>query len=103
MRKLSHSKDSRDLELLHVLMQPTRRKVLEILIKNEDLLYIKEIAKQIQESQRNTSFHLTKLAEEGFVEGEFRPIDSTNGRPAKYYRINPRVKPKIRKLVELTI
>jgi len=90
-------------ELLYILSQPTRRKVLEALLKSTVPLYIKEIADLISESERNTSFHLTRLAKNGLVEGEFRAIDSENGRPAKYYRLKQSVKPKVKKIIELEI
>jgi len=104
MRKTKHSFESNNLkiELLHTLTQPTRRKVLEVLLESNSL-YIKKIAEIINESERNTSFHLARLAEKGFVEGEFKQISSTNARACKYYKLNPEIKPKIRRIIELTI
>jgi len=102
LRKTKHSFESNDLKLLHTLTQPTRRKVLEVLLETESL-YIKKIAEIIEESERNTSFHLARLAEEGFVEGEFKQISSTNARAGKYYKLNPKNKLKIKRIVELVI
>jgi len=102
VRKAKRSLESNDLKLLHTLTQPTRRKVLEVLLETESL-YIKKIAEIIEETERNTSFHLAWLAEEGYVEGEFRQISSSNTRAGKYYKLNPENKSKIKKIVELTI
>ena len=89
------------IELLHVMNQPTRRKVLEILLKSEEPLYIKEIADKIRASERNTSFHLSKLAEREFVEGEFGPIKSEGGRAGKFYTLNPKRRPMVRKVLSI--
>jgi len=83
--------------------QPIRRKVLEALLKSKEPLYIKEIAEIIEATERNTSFHLSRLAKEGFVEGEFKPINSSTGRAGKYYQISSEVKPKVKKIIELKI
>jgi len=90
-------------ELIYTLMQPTRRKMLLLLLKSKQPLYIKEIADKVKASPRNTSFHLTKLAAEGFVDWEFRPIESESGRAGKYYKINPKFITKIRSLLEIEI
>jgi len=82
--------ETQKLDLLHVMNQPTRRKVLEILSKSKEPLYIREIAIEIRASERNTSFHLTKLAENELVDGEFKPIDSEGGRAGKFYTLNPK-------------
>jgi len=81
MRKTKHRFESNDLKLLHTLTQPTRRKVLEVLLGAESL-YIKKIAEIINESERNTSFHLARLADEGFVEGEFKHLIASNLHPS---------------------
>ncbi len=95
-----------DLELLYVLMQPTRQKIIQLLKNSEEPIFIREIADQIGESQRNTSFHLATLAEQGFVEGEYREIEipthhsAVTGRAAKFYRITPKVDQIIKKLAK---
>jgi len=81
--------------------QPTRRKVLEILLKYNEPLYIKEIADMINASERNTSFHLTRLAKRKVVEGEFRPIESEGGRAGKFYKLSPKTKPIVKKIIEI--
>ena len=91
-------------ELLYVLMQPTRQKIIKVLKGTEEPLYIKEIAEKIVESERNTSFHLATLAENGFVEGQYREIvkpthhSAITGRAAKFYKITPKVDEVIKQL-----
>lgn len=99
--------DKTDLANLYVLMQPTRQRIIQLLKKNPDNpMYIREIANAIKESERNTSFHLSTLAEHGFVTGEYREIaDPTHhspvtGRAAKFYSITPTVDEIIKKIVK---
>ena len=93
--------DALKLELLHFMSQPTRRKSLEILLKYDEPLYIKEIADKINASERNTSFHLATLAKRKVVEGEFRPIESEGGRAGKFYKLNPKTKHIVKKIIEI--
>ena len=92
-----------EIDFLYLLSQPTRRKLLKILLEKPDSLYIKEIADAINSSQRNTSFHLMKMAQEGLLKGEYRSIDSEGGRPGKFYEIEPKVKSKVKKIIELEV
>lgn len=84
-------------------MQPTRRKMLLLLLKSKDPYYIKEIADMVDASPRNTSFHLSKLAAEELVDWEFRPIESESGRAGKYYSINPKFTARLRNLLAVEI
>ena len=94
-----------DVAQLYVLMQPTRQKIIKLLRKSPQPMYIKEIANEISESERNTSFHLSTLAEHEFVEGEYKEIEKpthhspVTGRAAKFYKITPKVDEIIKKLV----
>src|SRR5690242_9392746 len=78
---------------IYVLMQPTRQKIIKTLREAKSAgktLYIKEIADRVGEPERNVSFHLATLAENGFVKGEYREISAPThhsqmtGRAAKY-------------------
>jgi len=97
---------NRDLELLYVLVQPTRQKIIKFLKNANEPVHIKEIAGQIGESPRNTSFHLATLAEHGFVEGEYREIEKpthhspVTGRAAKFYTTTSKVDRIISKLAK---
>jgi len=84
-------------------MQPTRKKMLLLLLESHQRFYIKEIADKVEASPRNTSFHLSKLAAEELVAWEFRPIESESGRAGKYYSINPKYISKIKKLLDAEI
>ena len=90
-------------ELIYTLMQPTRRKMLLLLLKSKEAYYIKEIADKVDASPRNTSFHLSKLAAEELVDWEFKPIESESGRAGKYYSINPKFIAKLTNLLEIKI
>ncbi|MGD0257469.1 MAG: winged helix-turn-helix domain-containing protein [Thermoplasmata archaeon] len=89
---------------LYVLLQPTRQKIIQLLRESPRPMYITEIAAEIGESPRVTSFHLATLAQHGFVDGEFREIEppthhsAVTGRAAKYYRLTPKVGQVIREL-----
>jgi len=102
---ISKSKNN-DLELLYVLVQPTRQKIIKFLKNQNGAVHIKEIAGQIKESPRNTSFHLATLAEYGFVEGEYREIEKpthhspVTGRAAKFYTTTSEVDRIISKLAK---
>ena len=94
-----------DLELLYVLMQPTRQKIIKILRSSKEPLYIKEIAKKVAGEQRNVSFHLATLAEHGLVDGEYREIEpppthhsAVTGRAGKFYKLTPKVDEVIKRL-----
>lgn len=89
------------LELLHIMNQPTRRKVLEVLLKHDEPLYIKEIADIIDATERNTSFHLARLAKKQVVEGEFKPIESEGGRAGKFYKLNPKKRRMVKRIIEI--
>lgn len=69
---------------LYCLMQPTRQKIIKTLATSKEPMYIKQIAKKIGESPRNTSFHLSELSENGFVDGEYRENQQSH-HASKYY------------------
>lgn len=88
--------------LLYVLMQPTRRKIVKLLQSGKEM-YIEQIADAIKEDRRSVSFHLTTLAEHGFVEGDFQLITPAtenpgSGRGAKFYHLTPKVAEVLKKL-----
>ena len=93
----SRNNSESDLELLYVLMQPTRQKIIRLLKESNKPLYVREIADKIDESERNTSFHLSTLAEKGFVDGEYREIGPSShhslvtNKAAKFYKLTPKV------------
>ncbi len=91
------SAEESDLQLLYVLMQPTRQKIIRLLKESKEPLYIAEIAEKVGESPRNVSFHLATMAEYGLVDGEYREIEAPThhsaivGKAAKFYRLTPKV------------
>ncbi len=90
-------------KMLYVLVQPTRQKIIKLLRSSKDPLYIEQIADKIGEDRRSVSFHLATLAENGFVEGEYRIIQQATenpgrGRGAKYYRLTKKVEYALGKL-----
>jgi DNA-binding transcriptional ArsR family regulator len=89
-----------------VLLQPTRWKIIGVLKQSGESLYIKEIATKVGEDWKVVSFHLSALAEAGFVEGEFRSIQrpSSNpglGRAGKFYHVTRKVDDVLSRLDEL--
>jgi len=100
---MSNKKDlSQEAEanLLYVLMQPARQKIIKLLLQSKPL-YIEQIAERIGMDRRSVSFHLATLAEKGFVEGQFEmivePRNPSRGRAAKFYKVTPKVKNVITK------
>lgn len=97
MMGMSNEEDKKDLQLMYVIMQPTRQKILKALREAKDPMYIREIADKIGEEPRIISFHLATLAEYGLVEGEYREIEghpahsAVSGRAAKFYRLTPKL------------
>ena len=86
-----------ELQNLYVLMQPTRQKIVRLLRQRGKPMYVKEIADEIGEDERITSFHLATLAEHNFVDGEYRTIEkpiarsAPMSRAAKFYRLTRKV------------
>lgn len=100
--KKSVEDDAQLANLLYVLMQPTRRKIVNLLQSGESL-YIEQIADKIGEDRRSVSFHLATLAENGFVEGDYKLINPAtenpgSGRGAKFYHLTPKVTEVLKKL-----
>ena len=94
-----------DLQLLYVLMQPTRQKIIKKLKSSKEPMYIQQIADEIDETARNVSFHLATLAEYGFVDGEYREITAPTpnpglGKAAKFYRLTPKYDETIRRFAK---
>lgn len=104
--KMSDKKTAEDdgqlARMLYVLMQPTRRKIVNLL-QSEKPMYIEQIAEKIGEDRRSVSFHLATLAENGFVEGDYELINPAtenpgSGRGAKFYHLTPKVAEVLKKL-----
>ena len=82
------------IEEIHVLTQPTRLKIINVLREAGEPLYIEQIAKRIKGvDRRSVSFHLATLAEYGFVKGEYREIETSRsrGKAAKFYELTEKV------------
>ena len=105
--------NSEVLEQVNFVTQSTRWRILKLL-KDARPMYISEIADKINENSdkstvRNTSFHLSNLAEKGLVRGQLRELEPNNeragnsGRAAKFYSITKRGKNLIKTLEELQI
>ena len=93
---------------LFVLLQPTRWKIIGALKKSKEPLYIREIADKVGEDWKVESFHLTALADAGFVKGEFRSIERPAGNPGlgragKFYTVTKKVDEVLSRLDELRL
>ena len=95
---------------IYVLMQPTRQKIIKALREAKSAgktLYIKDIADKVGEPGRNVSFHLARLAENGFVKGEYREIlapthhSRMTGRAAKFYELTENVDEVAKKVAKV--
>ena len=97
-----------NLKLVYFLTQETRVKIMRQLFEVGSPLYIKEIAKSIAETPRNTSFHLMTLAEKGLVSAELREVESIedttgNGRAAKFYTLTDQGKGLVSTLLKIRL
>jgi DNA-binding transcriptional ArsR family regulator len=94
---------------LLILLQPMRRRIVEVLREAGRPLYIREIADRLGEDWRLVSYHLTALADAGFVEGEFRVIEPPRsksravGKAGKFYRLTDKVDKVLSRLNELRV
>ena len=80
-------------EEVYILTQPTRLKIINALRKAKKPLFIEQIAEAVGEDRRSVSFHLTTLAEYGFVKGEYKvsEMPRSKGKAAKYYQLTEKV------------
>jgi len=99
------AKEEDSLRVLHVLMQPTRLKIVRLLMDSHRPLYAAEIATKIGADIRTVAFHLATLAESGLVEEEYAEIEKAKHsavgmRQAKFFRVTPKAKETINRLSE---
>ena len=59
---------------LIVLMSPTRRRILSLLMKAKKPVSYHDVARQLGVGRRIVSLHLASLSEYGFVEGELKAV-----------------------------
>lgn len=79
---------------MYILTQPTRLQIINVLKEAGGSMYIEQIAKKIKGvNRRSVSFHLTTLAQHGFLKGEYREIEEAHskGRAAKFYELTDKV------------
>jgi DNA-binding transcriptional ArsR family regulator len=94
---------------LLILLQPMRMRIIKVLREAGKPLYIREIADRLGEDWKIVSYHLTALADAGFVEGEFRVIEPPKSNPrvvgkaGKFYRLTIKVDEVLNRLNELRI
>jgi len=93
---------------LLVLLQPTRWKIIKTLKEAGRPMYIREIADAIGEDWKVVAFHLSALAKAGFVEYEWKIIESPKknpgrGRIAKFYRVTKKVDEVLSRVNELQL
>lgn len=74
----------------YILMHPLRRRIVDELMKKEES-YTASLAKALDmsEKERLIGFHLTILAQNGFVEGSFKLANPVTATPkaVKYYHL----------------
>jgi len=87
--KIPRTKENLLVRQFYCLMQPNKRKIVEILTKSKKPLYIREIAKKLKLTHRTTSYHLLDLMEFGFV--AFVLGENKTNRMSKYYKVTPKV------------
>jgi len=76
-----------------VLLHPIRYKIIETLREAGRAMYIDEIAKEVGEDRRLTSFHLTTLEEKGYAKSELQVVKkpSSMGKAGRFYQLTPKV------------
>ncbi len=78
----------RAIELAHVIVEPTRLKILRSLM--ETPLYIGKIAEAIKEDRSTVSYHLGVLEKHDLVNSEYKIIrePKSSGVAARVYQVN---------------
>lgn len=71
-------------ELLHILGNPTRREILQMLAERTS--YVSEIAEELEVGQKAILEHLELMEEAGILEPKYQKIEK--GRPRKYFAIS---------------
>lgn len=87
----------------YILMHPLRRRIIDELKEGES--YTAKLARDLgmERSGRLIGFHLTILARNGFVEGEFRlanPADCSAPKAVKYYHLTEKTVSTLKKMAE---
>lgn len=77
-----------NLELIHVVLEPTRFKILEALL--ETRRYISQLAEKTTIDRSTISFHLGVLEKAGLVQSEYKVLvqPKSKGKAARVYTIN---------------
>lgn len=87
----------------YILMHPLRRRIIEILLKKGES-YTAGLARALdmKGKERLIGFHLTVLAKNGFVEGEFKLANPVNPTPkaVKYYHLTDKTISTLKKIPE---
>jgi len=86
----------------YVLMHPLRRRIVESLQKEE--MYTAKIARELgmADKERLIGFHLSIMAEGGFVDGEFRLANPVTATPkaVKYYHLTEKARATLRQIAD---
>lgn len=99
MKKKTTTKKETLSEEAYALVHPTRYKIVKLL-RSKEKLYIAQIAKKLELNPKVASFHLTVLANYGFVDGDYGLKNPKKGAPkaVKYYRLTNKVDQVLSKL-----
>lgn len=85
MSTVSYSRN----KLIHVMTHPVRNKIIKLLKDDPETLYITQIAKKLDISNRLASFHLVSLLQYGLVDGTWAvsEIPQSPGKAVKHYNL----------------
>jgi len=87
-------------EDVRALLQPTRYKIIKVLKAQHRSMYVGEIAQEIGEKPRLTSFHLAMLERGGFLESEWNEIKKLNSprKAGRFFKLTNKVDEVLRSL-----
>ena len=88
------------LDLAYIIMHPVRREIVELLRTSS--LYISEIARLLDISEKLASFHLATLLQYELVKGEWKALNPEKGAPkmVKYYSLTQKAENVIKSIGE---
>jgi predicted transcriptional regulator len=92
--------DNPDIERIHVAAQSTRLHILNLLTKNSKL-YASKLGEMLNTERKVIAFHLNALEKAGLVNSEFGLSEDERPVAVRYYKLTPKGKEILRKLVSI--
>jgi len=98
------SSEKQSIPITHIITHPMRYKIIETLSKQNEPMFIEQIADKIGADRRLVSFHLATMMEHGLVEGEYKvsELPASKGKAVKYYKLSRKAEQVFSQLAKIT-